>query len=336
MRKRTWRWWAGIAMLTALVAATGWYFLRPGDYFPKNETPAPKPASTPASPLAGVAAQTEADAAIARYAPKVAGRIDDLAAPAVDILKQLPFADKVEVLLAVEKPTARIIHVSDWHSVPKDLFAVDLENTHGRKFTGAELDACHAALLHQVEMVQVQQLGLLRCLAKHHGLKAVYQEGITQNQKAWMDQIEALQGIAAEYKKVMDQLQEVRQLQKTAKGERAKKAKGIEEELQTVRGQQLPLLLEVGAAGRMLLNKEIDVLPLDDEHLLDEAKPVTPAGKFKMDPAKVKSRQQAMVKAVLDRGSFGLVVLGASHDLSEVLQGRPCEYIRVWVKDWPG
>jgi hypothetical protein len=318
-------------MLAALAAATGWYFLRPGDYLQENETPAPKPAS--ASPLAGVAAQAEADAALARYSPKIEGKLDDLSVSAADLCKQIPFVQKVEVLLAVEKPTARIVHVADWHCVPKELLAVDFEHTHSRKFTWAELDACHAALLHQVEMVQVQQLGLLRCLARHHGLQAVYQEGVTQNQKAWKDQIEALQGIDAEYKKVINQLQDVGGLLKTAKGERAAEVKGIETALLAIRGQQLPLLLEVGAAGRMLLGKEIDVLPLDDEQLLDAAKPVTPDEKFKLDPAKVKARQQAMVKAVLDRGNFGLIVLGAAHDLSEVLRGRSCEYIRVWVKE---
>jgi hypothetical protein len=63
-------------MLAALAAATGWYFLRPSDYFPENETPAPRP--TPVSPLAGVIAQVDADATLARYSPKIAGKVDDL------------------------------------------------------------------------------------------------------------------------------------------------------------------------------------------------------------------------------------------------------------------
>jgi hypothetical protein len=42
------------------------------------------------------------------------------------------------------------------------------------------------------------------------------------------------------------------------------------------------------------------------------------------------------VKTVLDNGNFGLIVLGASHDLSVVVRERSgsCEYIKVWMKEW--
>ena len=77
----------------------------------------------------------------------------------------------------------------------------------------------------------------------------------------------------------------------------------------------------------------IGVLPLDDARLLEEAKPIR-VGKVQADPEKVKQREQALVKNVLDRGNFGLVVLGASHDLSALVPPG-CEYIRVWVCHLP-
>jgi uncharacterized membrane protein YccC len=166
----------------------------------------------------------------------------------------------VEILVSVAKPTARIIHLADWHCVPKELFAADLEQAYGRKLTEAERDAAYRQLLLQVE-VQAQQIGLLRCLVKHHGLKSVFKEGVTQNKKAWDDQIEALRGVFAENKEIESQLRDVRALVKTSNGDRAAKAKETEMQLLDLRGQQVPLLLQVGAPGRMLLGKEIECCP---------------------------------------------------------------------------
>jgi len=87
---------------------------------------------------------------------------------------------------------------------------------------------------------------------------------------------------------------------------------------------------------RLLIAGEIEeVLPLDDADLLDRAKLITPDNKVKLDPGKVKARQDAQVKVVLDKGAFGLIVLGGAHDLSDSVrrlgQGR-CEYIRVTMR----
>jgi hypothetical protein len=279
--------------------------------------------------------EAETDKAVANYRPKNPTRIDDLSLHILDLLKQLPGVGKVEVLVAVEKPTQRIIHLADWHFVPRNLFDIEMEQAHGRKLTEADKDALYRQLLLQVEVVQIQQLGVLRCLIKHHGLKQVFQEGLTKERlSAFKERVEALDGIPA----LREQLIGVRQLQKTAKGERLAMAKAIEKEVLSLIEARKPELLEIGAAGQMYLTKELaSVLPLDDSQLLDEAKPVID-GKVKFDAEKVKRREAVMVKAVLDNGKFGLIVLGASHDLSVAVRERSgsCEYIRVWVKEWPG
>jgi hypothetical protein len=77
-------------------------------------------------------------------------------------------------------------------------------------------------------------------------------------------------------------------------------------------------LLEIGAPGRLLIAGEIDdVLPLDDAELLDEAKPITPEVKVRLDPEKLKARPDAQVKSGLEKGALGLIVLGGAHDLSD-------------------
>jgi hypothetical protein len=94
--------------------------------------------------------------------------------------------------------------------------------------------------------------------------------------------------------------------------------------------------LELGAPGRLLIAGEIDeVLPLDDADLLDRARPVTPQGKIRLDPERLKARQGAQVKAVLAKGVFGLIVLGGAHDLSDAVRRLghgQCDYIRVTTR----
>ena len=54
-----------------------------------------------------------------------------------------------------------------------------------------------------------------------------------------------------------------------------------------------------------------------------------------IDPAKLAARRDAHVKAVLDKGAFGQIVLGGYHDLSDGVRrlgkGR-CEYLRITTK----
>ena len=63
--------------------------------------------------------------------------------------------------------------------------------------------------------------------------------------------------------------------------------------------------------------------------------PVTADGQVRFDPLKVQARHDAIVKNVLKEGSFGLVILGGDHDLSENVrrlgEGK-CEYVGVTTK----
>src|SRR5262249_5014880 len=94
-------------------------------------------------------------------------------------------------------------------------------------------------------------------------------------------------------------------------------------------------VLRFGAAGRLLVAREIEaVLPLDDAELLDRARPVA-GGEVKPDPERVKARQDAQARAALKSGPVAVIVLGGSHDLSESVRalGRgSCEYLRVTTK----
>jgi hypothetical protein len=90
-------------------------------------------------------------------------------------------------------------------------------------------------------------------------------------------------------------------------------------------------LLESGASGELAVAGEIEVMPRDDEELLASAKPVTPDGKVRVEPAKLEARHDAQVKAALANRAVYLHP-GWGHDLSRSvrrLAGERAEYIRV-------
>src|SRR5262245_29960621 len=68
-------------------------------------------------------AEQEAESArsLARYEPPHRHRVDDLGHPAADLLRGLPGVFRVEVGRRAEPPSARIIHLRDWHFVPEEL-----------------------------------------------------------------------------------------------------------------------------------------------------------------------------------------------------------------------
>jgi hypothetical protein len=90
-------------------------------------------------------------------------------------------------------------------------------------------------------------------------------------------------------------------------------------------------LLEYGAAGALEVAGEVETLPLDDDELLDAAKPVSPDGKVRLDPAKGEARHDGQVKAALASGPCSLLIRGGAHDLSASVGrfGGTTEYLRV-------
>ena len=59
------------------------------------------------------------------------------------------------------------------------------------------------------------------------------------------------------------------------------------------------------------------MLPLEDEEPLNAANPVKVDGQVRFDALKVQARQDAIVKNLLEGGSFGLMVLGRSRSVGE-------------------
>jgi len=281
--------------------------------------------------------EVESVQADAEYAPTGKVRIDDLDSPVVNLLRQLPGVVKVEVGTTAKKPTSRIIHLRDWHFVPKELYALDMKTAHGREMTADEIDRLHQELLLEVELVQIEQMAVLRCLIKHHGLKRVFSEGFSPDElENYKDRIAVLRSMEMEQvPQVRKRLAEVRTLIDGSTGETKEKAEAIESQLLTLLDEHKHRLLEMGAAGRLLISGELeDVLPLEDGEALAQAKPISPSGGVKLDTVKIEARHDAQVRLVMKEGPVAVIVLGGAHDLSASIRraGGNCEYLRVTTK----
>jgi hypothetical protein len=226
--------------------------------------------------------------AVKTYVPKAAGKLDDLTTPAGDILRELPGVADVEVLVKAPKPTHRVIHVRDWHFVSRDAFALDFEQTIGKPLS----DQDYREHLLQVELVQLEQAAVLRCLIKHHGLKRVLAEGLTaEGVMNFAAIIDALREMDERLAKLVKQREDVRQ-----------NAPAIDTAIAELRNDFRQQIVQYGAVGRLALAREVEVWPLDDEQLLDKANPVLPDGRIKLEAAKVQARHDAQVAAARKAG----------------------------------
>ena len=130
--------------------------------------------SDPPPKTVGLAEQVEMERrasaeAVDAYVPKVTGRIEALASPAIDILRQLPGVADVKILVSAPKPTHRIIQLRDWHYVPPDLFKLDMRQVAGRPLSDGDIEKLHQKHLLKGELVRIEQEGI-RSRAEVHAI----------------------------------------------------------------------------------------------------------------------------------------------------------------------
>jgi hypothetical protein len=121
------------------------------------------------------AAATEA---VEKYRPATTGKVDDLGRPAADIVRRLPGVVSVEVVPAGGKQARRLIHLRDFQDVPRDLFPREVLGSSQGAIAEEEIELRYLEHLLQVELVQLAHLALLRYLARRHGLRRVFVEGM--------------------------------------------------------------------------------------------------------------------------------------------------------------
>ncbi|HYH66500.1 MAG TPA: hypothetical protein VD866_17535 [Urbifossiella sp.] len=237
-------------------------------------------------------------------------------------LRNLPGVAGVEVLVSVADQRHRIIHIRDYHHVPRDLFAIDMSHAAGRTMPGAEVDRLYAAFLNNVDSLQAQQELLLGALVEQYGLRQVMVEGLTDEGQRNYD------GIVNGFKATSDRLDALRAEAAALEFDREPHVAQIDRLIRGLRVETLPY----GAAGRFAGRQQLKVLPLDDAALLETANPVRPDGTVKADPKVVAARNDAQVRRALAGNPVTVIVLGGNHDLSAAVRrlgGGTTEYIRV-------
>ena len=226
--------------------------------------------------------------------------------------------------------------------MPKDLFAADIRDQADRPVSDAEIDSIYEKFLSQVEAVQTEQRALLRCLVKHHGLRVVFQEGLTQlDLPAYRAKLRVLRKLEGEMSGLRDEHAEIvrtlSEMRGAGRGDTAdyRELADIKQKIEEVLHAYRLDRLRIGAAGQLLMTGQLDeVLPLDDAGLLDKADPLTEAGRVALRPDAIEARQDAQVRTLLKAGAFAFVILGGAHDLQDNIKrlSGGCEYVVVTIR----
>lgn len=94
-------------------------------------------------------------------------------------LRTLPQVHSVTSAPIKTKPNQIIIHLLNWHYISKEDFAADLSDSSDGELSEAEIDKRYLEFLNEVEAIQKEQKQILRYLIKHHEVRSVYMEGLT-------------------------------------------------------------------------------------------------------------------------------------------------------------
>ena len=263
-----------------------------------------------------------------------AASLFDLSAGAVPLLRQLPNVVKVERHGPATLPTHRIIHIADWHFVPKDDFAADLRSQSSEPISDEAIDRQYAEHLDEVEAIQSEQIEFLRTLIQKHGLKRIHIEGLAEKEEFIFDaKVSALRKVGLELVELRNEKKQF-----LALGDPDDDTRKIIDGIEEIEAQHRSDLLHLGAAGRLLLSGEIEaVLPLENAAAHAASNPVSDDGSVALDQEKIEAREDAQARLLLDGEPVAIIILGGAHDLSgnvERLSGGKAEYIRLEVKAW--
>ena len=218
-------------------------------------------------------------------------------------------------------PLVTIIHVKNWHWLPKEHFAADQRGLNP-KLTNNEIDIRYSKFLEDIDALQREQVGLMRELFQQHPRCRVFYEGVTDsNGRDFIDTVQALR--QADIGSVQINLEQAnRMVENIPTGTTAHTiAVGLRDDFNAKVVAYRDDLLQVGAVGRMLMADELDrVFALDDENLLDAANPVQANGTIEFNPAADAAREDGMAKRLLASTPVVIAVLGGEHDLTDNLQ----------------
>ncbi|MEQ8852785.1 hypothetical protein [Gimesia sp.] len=228
-------------------------------------------------------------------------------------LRKLPSVYSVTSKPTKPKPKQIVIHLLNWHYVSKEDFAADLSDLSDGKLSEAEIDKRYLEFLNDVESVQKEQKQILRYLIKHHKVRSVYMEGLTEkNLSAFNSFIKTLREFEVpEGDGTFDLF---------------------------FKEQYRRDLLQMGAPAQLLINRQLkSVLPLENAEAFEAANPVGKDGKIQIDEKAEEKREDEMIKILLKGQGIKVIVLGGGHDLSDCLKRMKLDsvqYLRLSSKGY--
>jgi hypothetical protein len=180
-------------------------------------------------------------------------------------LADLPHVASVEGAPA-PRAERTVVHLRDWHLVPRGPFDKDVKPAADRDLSKDELDRLYAEHLDAVEKVQKQLDAILRRLgARHRGLP-VYVEGLTDDGvTVFKLKATALSDVGAE------QIPEARRSLAEVRGMNGPKAAELAKQYEELIARHRAESLELGAVLGPCAEELVEVRALDDAEALKAA-----------------------------------------------------------------
>ncbi|MEQ9009518.1 MAG: hypothetical protein RLP12_16680 [Ekhidna sp.] len=187
-----------------------------------------------------------------------------------------------------------IIHILNYHYVTPEVFEADLKEQDST-ITQKQIEMQYSDFLKKVESAQKEQVKILRRMINRYSLRGVYIEGLTE-------------------KNHKDTIRFIVTLKKYEK----EKTPPESDFDRLVEAQNKIDLLELGAAGRLVVKGELNtLLPAEDSEAFEAAKPVRSDGKVKFDMKANERREDAIVRNLLKGSRVVVITLGKDHDLHD-------------------
>lgn len=256
--------------------------------------------------------------------------IDDLTVPADEILKLSPDVAEVQAIISPFRPTHRIIHIADRHYLSRQTY---------RSSRHPQSEEGYSDYAREVEGIQSAQTRLLIWLADQHGLREIFDEGIDQQSLArYRELIERGRRVTRSWRELMSCLADLRgQIHEAeASGMDATNLRAQREPLEKRRSATRA----AGAVAQLLFARpRVEVLPAEDKAAFEDmGQALYVFRNLERVVAANESREEVIVRNLLDHGTCSVIMLGGGHDLSHQIRrlsdGR-CEYVRVMVKGYP-
>lgn len=233
-------------------------------------------------------------------------------------LRKLPGVHSVTSTPTKSKAKQIVIHLLNWHYISKEDFAADLsdssdDDSSDDKLSEDEIEKRYLEFLNEVEAIQKEQKQILQYLIKHHKVRTVYMEGLTEkNLSAFNSFIKTLREF------------------EVPEGDGALDL--------FLKEQYRRDCLQMGSAAQLKISGMIEsVLPLENAEAFEAANPVGKDGKIRIDESAEKKREDEMVRILMKGQGISVILLGGGHDLTDNLKRMKVDsvlYVRVSSKQY--